>query len=110
MIHFSGIPSGDDEVFCWAVNKSTFIKLMNREPFYYEKSTYYANLYNYYDKLVNSCYNLDLENNHNFVNVNYDIETTDMEIKVNYTICKTHIIGLFRYAGYENHEWFKGEY
>lgn len=45
---FEGTPSGDDESFCWDVDKETFIKINGREPKEYEKSMIDEELYRIY--------------------------------------------------------------
>lgn len=45
---FNGIPSGDNEAFCWDVDKETFIKINGEKPSKYDKSFFNKNTYRLY--------------------------------------------------------------
>lgn len=47
-VTFEGIPSGDYERFCWAVDTETFIRVVGREPDELEESRFHPGLYNLY--------------------------------------------------------------
>lgn len=47
-IEFVGINSGDNESFCWDVDKDTFIKIKGKEPETYDKSYFNERLYRVY--------------------------------------------------------------
>lgn len=44
-IEFIGINSGDGESFCWDVDEETFINIVKRNPYDYERSTSNKGLY-----------------------------------------------------------------
>jgi hypothetical protein len=49
--------SGDDEDFCWDVDKATFIKISGETPTKYDRSHYNRGLYRIYPSdIYNSCF------------------------------------------------------
>ena len=58
---FQGIPSGDHECFCFAVDKETFIKFNKREPDKYDICPFHIDKYKLYPNKLFSGYSKSIE-------------------------------------------------
>lgn len=45
---FEGIPSGDYECFCWAVDLETFVRITGEQPDEFDSSRFHEGLYQLY--------------------------------------------------------------
>ena len=48
-VEFEGIPSGDYECFCWAVDRETYVRIKGEEPREFDENTpFYPGLFKLY--------------------------------------------------------------